>query len=265
MSHIVVYMGIPFAKVNGDTSETHIQTIVEDILSKYVEDTAEDEYMIKMDWYEIGGRWAGAFGTMKGAASAYPTENGVFAYKEMQNYDVVCNKGKHGPYIAGDKEFIPVNGAYKKDIAWDAVSRLSEYYLHRIMLQILNKEKPFADNTPDWCEIQNDALYANNDEHTLLVTRGETFEDRVKRLGQTFGRSMAAPDAYVDLSGHWHDVNGIWAEWEAGGSKAMKEIFDSDKDPEEIAQEQFNAAFDKFLDSMQDDDYFIVVDGHTFP
>ena len=133
------------------------------------------------------------------------------------------------------------------------------------MLQILNKEKPFADNAPDWCEIQNDALYANNDEHTLLVTRGEAFADRVKRLGQTFERSMAAPDAYVDLSGHWHDVNGIWAEWEAGGPKAMKEVFDSDKDPEEIAQEQFNAAFDKFLDSMRDDDYFIVVDGHTFP
>lgn len=264
MSHKTVYMCIPQNKLKGNVSKEHITEIVAETLAKYVEDTAEDG-MMKIDWYEIGGRWAGAFATLKSATSAFLTENGLFAYEFLDKYDVICNGGQRGPYIAGCEEFMPVNGAYNHEIAWNALAKLRDYYLYKYMLMILDGDERLGGHTPDGMEIIDDCLFLMDDEHTLWVKKGETFDERNERLGKKFGRGMMPPDAYVDLNGVWHDDNDIWEKWEKGGPKAMEKVFASGKDPQEIALEEFNEEFEQLLSSLQPNDYVIVIDGHAFP
>lgn len=265
MSHKTIYIALPAAKVGGDTSREHIDELTDFILSPYVEETAA-EGMMRIDWYKIGGRWTGAFAALKSAPSAYLPEDGGFGYEFIDRYDLICNSGERGPYIAGKEEFIPVNGACNKDIEWDALDKLNQYSGYRYMEMVLNRDERVGGEVPDELEIIGDELYMIvEDDKMLFLKRGESFEERNERMEIEFDSFVMPPDAYIDLDGVWHDDNDIWERWEKGGPKAISDVLSSGGNPQEVAFKEFVAGFYKMRDSLQDDDYILVVDGHAFP
>ncbi len=54
MSHKLVYMCIPASDLNGTFSKSTVANIVEEKMSRYVEETAKSGHA-KCDWYTIGG------------------------------------------------------------------------------------------------------------------------------------------------------------------------------------------------------------------
>lgn len=268
MSHMVIYMGISSDKIHGDTSEKHIDAIVKNVLSKYVYDEdAPEQGTEKIDWYEIGGRWEESLAALESAPSAYKAKSGKFAYTSMEEYDAICNNGNHGPYVAGKETFIPINGAYKKDIDLTAFQKLDLYQMYKTTLMVLNRDMRLDGQVPDEVEIIGDALYTKDDEHKLLAMQGESFEAWLERLGWLeSGLSKLdlayGSDAYIDLDGTWHDVNDVWAKWEAGGTKTMLKALSSDN-PEEAACEELWDEMNSFIDSLSDNDYLLVIDGHS--
>lgn len=73
------------------------------------------------------------------------------------------------------------------------------------------------------------------------------------------------PDAYVDTDGNWHDENEKWDELQSDGFRFMESVMWSGQDLPEVMQNQFFDAFEEFLDSLNDDDYLLILDGHQFP
>lgn len=73
------------------------------------------------------------------------------------------------------------------------------------------------------------------------------------------------PDAYVDTDGNWHDENEKWDELQSDGFRFMESVMRSGQDLTEVMQNQFFDAFEEFLDSLNDDDYLLILDGHQFP
>ena len=258
MSHIVIFIGIPANKINSDYSAQHIDQLVENILEPYVEETTEEGKM-KIDWYQIGGRWEGAVAAVKGTQDVYPARQ--FAY-QMDEYIAVCCKGMAGPYIAGNTEYIPVTGARSKDIAWDALNRLELEKNYTLWKMLLNRDPLFGGKIPDGLEIRDGDLYLK-DGNFLVLKQGETQEELIKRMNYSFNTAIMPPDAYVDLEGNWHDDNEIWDEW-ASDFNAMSKMMSSDQNPHEKAQEEFCERAMAFSKNLADDDYFIVIDGHRF-
>lgn len=260
MSHKTVYVSIPAREIAGNTDQNHISRLVQGIMSKYVEGTAQDGN-IKCDWYEIGGRWEGTFGAIKGTENVLPAGSGSFAYELFGSYNLIVNNGQQGPYFAGETEYIPINGGLKKDIAWDAIEKLEAYTRHRFFEWILNRDPRIEANIDEDYLIVEDGLYFKTDgEPVLILKRGETFEERNARLGQTFGKGMLSVDAYVDKNGVWHDEDNMWRKFFIGGSKNMPE------DPETAAKEELMKSFRNFLDEeLEPDDYVVVLDCHCFP
>ncbi len=262
MSHKTVYMGIPADELKGDISIERVFSYVEKTMAKYVEETAQEEN-IKCDYYEIGGRWEGAVGAIKGAENVLLTENGLFAYQFFVNYDVIINNGHRGPYFIDDVEYIPVNAGLKKAIAWDAISKFSKYLQFKSLECILNRDPRLEDSLPEGFEIEDGDVYVGEDK-LLALKNKETFSEWVDRLGIQFGRTMAPPDAYIDTKGVWHDENDVWAEFEktimSGKFKDMPE------NPAEAAQEIFLGDYERFMDDeLKDDDCFVIIDCHCFP
>ena len=262
MSHKTVYIGIPASKLKGAFDENQIASIVEKIMKKYVEETAKEEN-IKCDWYVIGGRWEGAVGAIKGAENVLLTESGLFAYQLFDQYDVIINNGQRGPYFVDDVEYIPINAGLKKDIAWDAISRLDQYKSYKFFELVLNRDPRLGDSLPEGYEIKDGDLYAGENK-SLFLKKKETFSEWVERMGIQFGRAMMPPDAYIDTKGVWHDDNDVWAVFE---KKLMSGNFDDMPDnPEEAAQQAYLENYEKFMDEeLEDDDCFVILDCHCFP
>lgn len=264
MSHKTVYIGIPANKLRGTLDHSTIASIVEEIMKAYVEDTAKEESM-KCDWYEIGGRWAGAVGAVKGSVNVLPTENGLFAYELFDQYDAIVNSGKRGPYCVDDTEYIPVDGGLKKNIAWDAVSRLDEYKTYKLFELILNRDPRLGSGVYEGNKIIDGDLYLESAGlEKPVLKKGEAFYDWAKRLGREFGRAMMPPDAYIDTKGIWHDDNDAWAAFEA---RVMSGKFDDmPENLQEAAQAEYIKGFESFLDNeLKDDDCFVILDCHCFP
>lgn len=280
MSHKTVYLGIPAEKLNGDFSEEKISSVVESIMSRYVEETAEDMSEIRCDWYSIGGRWAGAVAAAKGTDNILPTENGLFPYELFDSYDMIVNNGNRGPYFAGATEYVPINCGRKKDIDWQAVSKLNEYFLFKYVELLFKKDPRFDGVSLEDFIISDEGIYMTTDEgDTVFVYKNnESFEENIERREKEFERAMIPPDAFIGLDGVWHDDNDIWRHFEqVAMSKIMNEDLDEEEgfeqfiaetsdNPAEAAQEGFEKMFDNFLDNeLGDDDYFVVIDCHCFP
>ena len=264
MSHKTVCMAISSEKLCGKFDEETVKDIVARVMARYVEETAKDEE-IKCDWYSIGGRWAGSFAALKGTQNVLPAEEGRFAYELFDKYDVVVNYGKQGPYKIDDAEYIPVNGALKKDIAWDAVSKFDKYVTYRMLRMILEGD-PRIGGVPAGYEIRENKLYVHVDGTEIhALTVGESFEVYAKARNMVFGRAVIPLDAYIDKDGVWHDDNEIWDIWmrQLMGSKGKRGL---PTNPEEAAYKEFRELFEKYLDNeLKDDDGFLVLDCHCFP
>lgn len=263
MSHKTVYMGIPAEKLCGEFSPKKIASVVSEIMGRYVEETASEEN-IKCDWYEIGGRWAGAIGAIKGTENILPSKNGLFAYKVFEKYDAVVNGGQRGPYFVDEIVYIPVDAGLKKCIAWDSIAKLDEYKSYRLFQMILRRDPRLGTELPKNFEIKGGDLYINgNGKTTLVLKNGESFYERADRMGKQFGRVMMPPDAYIDTNGVWHDDSEEWAVFEA---KIMSDKFDElPENPEEAAHDAYLKKYEEFLDTkLKDDDCFVILDCHCF-
>lgn len=262
MSHKTVYMGISANKLKGSVSLENISAYVEKTMRKYVEETAKEEN-IKCDWYVIGGRWEGAVGAVKGTENVLLTENGLFAYQLFDQYDAIINNGQRGPYFVDDVEYVPVNAGLKKDIAWDAISKLDQYKTFKFLELVLNRDPRLGDSLPEGYEIKDGDLYAGEDK-SLFLKNKETFNEWAERLGIQFGRAMMPPDAYIDTKGVWHDDNDAWAEFEKIVMSGRFE--DLPENQEEAAQQAYLENYEKFMDEeLKDDDCFVILDCHCFP
>ena len=279
MSHKTVYLGIPAKKLNGAFSEEKLCSAVESIMSQYVEETAEDGNKIQCDWYSIGGRWSGAVAAVKGTDNILPTENGLFPYELFDQYDAIINNGNRGPYYVDKTEYVPIDCGKKKDIDWESIHKLDEYMTYKFFELAFNRDARFGD-LPDSYVFKDDGLYIKTDDgNTFFVyKKGETFDEYVVRREIKFERAILPPDAFIGLDGEWHDDNDIWRHFEqVAMSKIMNEDLDEEEgfeqfiaetsdNPAEAAQEGFAKMFDNFLDNeLGDDDYFVVLDCHSFP
>lgn len=262
MSHKTVFMGISASKLGHRFDPDKIAETVENIMKKYVEETAQEDD-IKCDWYAIGGRWEGAIGALKGAENVLLTENGLFAYDFFELYDAIINNGQRGPYFVDDVEYIPINAGLKKDIAWDAVSKLDQYKTFKFLELVLNCDPRIGNSLPEGYEIKDGDLFGGKNQ-SLLLKKGEIFAEWVNRLGIQFDRALIPPDAYIDTKGIWHDENDGWAELE---KKLMRgKLNEMPEDPVEAAQEIYVGKFEKFIaDELKDNDCFVVLDCHCFP
>lgn len=264
MSHKTVYLGIPANRLGGEFSSDKITAVVEKIMERYVEKTA-DERNIKCDWYEIGGRWAGSIGAIKGTETVIPAESGLFAYQLFDKYDAIVNNGQRGPYVVDETVYIPVNAGLKKSIAWDSIAKLDEYKSYKLYELILKRDPRVGEALPAYLEIIDENLYVKGNVKTVLVLKnGESFYERAVRMEKQFGRMMAPPDAYIDTNGVWHDDNDAWSIFEA---KIISGKFDEmPADPEQAARDAFLENYEKFLDEeLQDEDCFVILDCHCFP
>ena len=141
------------------------------------------------------------------------TENGLFAYQLFDQYDAIINNGHRGPYFVDDIEYAPVNAGLKKNIAWDAISRLDNYKDFKFLELVLNRDPRLGNRLPEGYEIKDGDPFAGEGKSPILK-EGETFVEWVDRLGMQFDRAMMPPDAYIDTKGAWHDENDEWAEFE---------------------------------------------------
>lgn len=262
MSHKVVYLTIPGFVLKGEFSKELIEEKVASLMRHYVEETADEDDYPTCDGYEIGGRWAGALGALKGTQTVVPAQEGKFAFEFMDTYSVVVHRGQPGPYIAGKKEFVPINGGLAKDIDWTAATDLQNYMEYRIMQLALEKD-PMMGNLLHQFSFREDGLYpAQPGADIPVLKKDETFEQWCQRLGKDGQRGILPPDAYTDRQGVWHDENEVWEQWQEDLLRGGRGI---PENPQEAAQEQFQEAFHKYLDEeLQSDDCLVILDCHTF-
>lgn len=258
--HKTIYMIISKSEINGDTSKEHIDAIVERVLTPYCGSDAEEDHYY-MDWYQIGGRWAGFTGVIKGT-DCYPTEEGRFAYEHFDRYDAFVNNGKFGPYVIDDIEYIPIIGAKKKDIAWDCIEKFNNAWMLRYFQIVVNEAERNAllgGEIPAGFYVENDVLYLESDvEHNALYIKGETFTENMLRRGIKFGKGIMTPDAYVDKEGKWHDDNQIWEN-----DELMRNLIENNEDLEMAVMEKFSdGLYDYLEEQVEDEDYILVIDGH---
>lgn len=266
MSHIIIFMSIPGEKLSGNTSKENIDRIVSETLAPYVEDTAQNDTNIKIDEYRIGGRWEGFAAAIKTNTDYYPAERGDFIYDALKQYNLICNKGAKGPYLAGDTEFVPISGAIKKNIDFLAVDKLQNYMFYKYGQMYLVKD-PFLGGTdlPEGWRIEGEDLYVGD---TLFIKGNESWEERVARTGAEFSPAMiGGVDAYIDNKGVWHDDNELWNEWEREGMRVFMETGNvPEGNPHEEIPKMFEEKVDKFInEEVRDDDYLLIIDGHKFP
>lgn len=263
MSHKTVIMGIPSHYLNGSFDTDTVSNYVEKVMAQYVEETAREEN-IKCDWYVIGGRWAGCFGALKSANHIWISEQGVFAYQLFDEYDAIANGGKRGPYVIEDVEYVPINGGLKKDIAWDSIHKF-DVYTKYLLLEMIQQQDPRLGQLPDEYKFKADGLYVESEgELYLLLKAGESFEEYVRREEIIFANAGLDVDAYIDISGMWHDESDCWDNWiqqmANGKSRELPE------NPGETAKEEFDAAYHRFVDNeLSENDGIIVLDCHCFP
>ena len=264
MSHKTVYMGIAASELKGEFDAQKIISIVDKIMAKYVEETAEDDD-IKCDGYEIGGRLEGVIAAFKNSENILKTENGTFPYQGFNEYNAIVNNGNIGPYVIDEVEYIPVNGGLKKDIAWDAIEKLDEYKSISLLRMIFTRDPRLGGNVPEVYEIKEDGLYINSDgQSTLVLKKGETFSEWADRIGKQFNRNFLPPDAYIDTNGVWHDADEYWETFQDALINGNPD--DIPEDPEQAASQAFLADFEKFMDDeLKDNDCFVVLDCHCFP
>lgn len=257
MSHMTVYMGISANKLKGAFDQDKISELVDEVMQKYLVETAEEKN-IKCDWYVIGGRWEGSIAAVKGSENVLETESGMFPYQFIDQYDVIVNNGNRGPYFAGSTEYVPANGGLKKEIDWEGIAKLQEFMYFKYQELILNRDPRFGGRIPDGHVIKEDGLYVDNEgELVLLLKKGESFEERAVRTGETYSRSIGIPDAYIDTQGVWHDENEVWDAMMRGKLKGVK------GNTQEFAQQTYMKNFTKFMDGeLQDNDCFVVLDCH---
>ena len=170
--------------------------------------------------------------------------------------------------MVDDTEYIPVNGGRKKDIAWDAVSKLNAYKNYKYLELVLNKDPLLGGGTVEGVKTIDGDLYLESEgSEKLALKNGEVFYDWAKRMGVEFGRAMMPPDAYIDTKGIWHDDNDAWAAFEAKVmSGKIDDISGDFQDLQEAMQAEYMKGYESFLDDeLKEDDCFVILDCHCFP
>ncbi len=253
MGNKSIYLAIPKELHRGNVDVNNINKTVDSIMSMYVEHTAKKN-MAKVDSYFVGGRFRGLLGVKKGTRNIYPTSDGCFGYIVFDNYDTLFSNGKTGPYIVENCEYVPANGAYVKDIQWDLVhdvQKLTEYTSFNLYMDKAGEKEMVL---RDGLLVQNDGVYFDDQNKSVVLKRGETFLQYKMRFEEAKRECVLIPYAYVDKSGVWHD-----------DSQVYDSLLNQDSDMREYAEKEFKKQFFLFLDSLEPDDYFVVLDGHLFP
>lgn len=261
MSHKIIYVAIPSARIDGDTSKENIDMIAAEIMMKYVEDTA-DEDMAKVDWYAIGGRWNGSFATSVNAESAYLQNENTFTYTFGEPYNAVCNHGECGPYIVGTEEFVPVSGACIRDIVWAAPCKLDNYWQFKYLQMCLENDESIGNQVPEGFERVDDCIYFPERDHALITKKGDTFEKYVERLNIKFFAYEPEVDAFIDLDENWHDANSFDDIDELGD---LQDLLAMGPNITDALYDKFKERLHELIESLGPDDYLLVIDGHAFP
>lgn len=180
------------------------------------------------DWFEIGGRWSGAL-----LAKSW-TPDAIYAYRALASDD---------PTITA---FSAVDGARKKDIAWDDMRRIRRQMAEEQYHRYVNAFK--TKNTKDLdciSAIRDDGIYGWGD---LLYKANESLEDYLNRSGLRDDIGVGFyPYAYVDKAGKWHSQ----------GDMGWFGLTSGDK-PQDVWHDEINA----FIDALAPDDFIISVDCH---
>ena len=190
--HSAVFVAIPAEKIGGDYSEENISKVVDSIVEPYNIETAPDG-QTKMDYYSIGGRWAGFIGTKPNAKSIIPSSNGKFAYEIADTYDLIMNGGQPGNYKFGSLEVVPVDGATKEDIIWDSIGRLQQFVYFMSYKMMYEMDPRLGGKIPDPYFLKDEGLYSieldiptvghsNSCDYVLLRKIGCTFDYRYYRF-----------------------------------------------------------------------------------
>ena len=167
MSHKTIYLILSKEKVANDTSVEHISALADEVMSNYLEETATEENA-KLDYYVIGGRWAGTFGAPKGTEAVFPVDENIFAYQFTDNYNAIANNGNNGAYLDDGVEYIPINGGLKKDIDRFFINRFESYTTY-MLLQLFYSRDPRFGNLPPEYEIADGCLYINYGENRIIA------------------------------------------------------------------------------------------------
>ena len=256
--HKIVFMIIPAEKLSGNTTKNNIDSVIDTILAPYC---GADDSKWQMDSYEVGGRWSGFWGVVKGT-DCYPSEEGRFAYRQFQFYDALVNGGEIGPYIVEGTEYIPVIGAKKKNIAWECVPLFEMYSLFKLFQIAMNEDR---DVLPEGLIIAGDKIYAPElPGNQVVYIEGESVYENIERRGADISRGMGLPDAFVDKDGCWHDDGEIWNNTRLIEEIAKEIDSSNEADLEEVVAGEFLKRFYSYLDdSVEDEDYIVVVDAHS--
>ena len=254
--HNTVYMVISANKIEGDASKKHIDEIVQDVLMPYCGEEAEDWHM---DWYVIGGRWAGFSAVLKGT-KCYESSSGTFAYSLFDKYDALMNNGEHGPYVIDGVEYIPINGARKKDILWDCIHKFDTMNTMRIFQMLLNEEdrnRYLGGVLPENYSIDGDALYLKSG--SLCYRAGESFAEFTERLGIALTKSILPVDAYIDKDGEWHNGDDLMDD-----AEFMEKLIEESENVVEDLEYALTERFFKYIDEdVEDDEFILVLDTHS--
>ena len=257
--HKIVFMVIPAEKLSGNTTKNNIDSVIATILAPYCGEDADDS-KYQMDYYEVGGRWSGFLGVVKGK-DCYPSQEGRFLYKFFDNYNGVFNGGKNGPYIVEGTEYIPIIGAKKKDIAWECVPLFEVYSYFRLFQLAMNVDR---DALPDGLIIDGNKIYDPElPGNQVVYIEGESVYENIERLGIDISRGVVLPDAFVDKDGCWHDDGEIWNNTKLIEKIAKKSGSLNGADLEDAVASEFFKRFYNYLDdTVEDEDYIVVVDAH---
>lgn len=274
--HQIVYLALDAKKVGLLAATSRIDELVNSVMQNYVEETAPSD--CKCDYYSIGGRWSGFAAAKKGDSGVYPASEGSFMkYEEGQRididlsyqrksrpfseyYDFVVHNGSKGKYHVDNQEYIPVSGGLKKNLSLTAVSELKEYWKYRYYQRCIEGDKVLQNLLPnDVHVIDGEGLVAKVGSDTLTVTtKGESFGQYIKRTGIKIEEWLPSAWAYIDKEGNWHDADEIWA-------KNAKQLFESGENPDAVAYRVLNDNLLHYYNQLSSQDYFLIMDCHTFP
>lgn len=254
MSHKLVYICIPASDLKGTFSKSTVENIVERKMSKYVEGMAKSGDA-KCDWYIIGGQWSGVFAAAKGARNVIAAEGNTFAYEKGDLYNTFLNGGHEGPYLVEDREYVPVNGGLKEDIAWIAISELARYAAFKVYEGAFNGDARLAEALPLETEISEDGIYEDG---TWVYKKGETYSQWIERLEVRFFRCLLPPAAYIDKTGVWHGED----DREVFDAALRKANSAGVVISQELISDCYFEGLNKFIADIQDGDCIVALDCH---
>lgn len=181
----------------------------------------------KWDWWTIGGRWSGSM------LARCDLECALYSTQQPEDLQSLG-------------EYRPVDGAYKKDIAF---SKMIEQETRSAADLFFKLEQAFAENnTRDLGPmnvIKEDGIYNWGE---LAYKAGESLDDYLQRKGlDTDSTGGFYPYAIVDKDGSWHG-EGDMGWWGISTN--------------EMPRNDWNAIVQKFIQSLEPEDYLVCIDCH---